>query len=293
MDFGGQFSARYSKQNSAHWEENFEENDLFRSFCSLKNLSGHWAKTLRTLRENFRTGCSKVHFCVSGRPSWGKPTCSEIFFYIDKFRHWAKHFSFFDKSFHAWLSKLHFLWPSIVFRIFFLTTNFCSIFIGFRRNISKLLVKNFHKNCQNRNLRVSGEISDEKKYVDCDNLIFSQVFSFFGWNFAGLLDGKTLQGCENYNLNNRRIVLSKSVFLRKLKLSKFFGNFSEIRRKIFRSLGEVFRRRWSKLHFTGQEKLFEGFYFEIKEISDLSTDIGRSIFGMCAKFFGMAVKIAS
>ena len=94
--------------------------------------------------------------------------------------------------------------------------------------------------------------------------MFSQVFSFFEWNFAGLLDEKTRQGSENYNLNNRRIVLSKSVFVRKLKLSKFFGNFSEIRRNIFRSLGEVFRRRLSKLHFTGLEKLFEGFYFEVR-----------------------------
>ena len=75
---------------------------------------------------------------------------------------------------------------------------------------------------------------------------------------------KTQQGSENYNLNNRRIVLSKSFFVRKLKLSKFFGNFSEIRRIIFRSLGEVFRRRLSKLHFTGLEKIFEGFYFEVK-----------------------------
>ena len=80
LDFGGNFSARLSKQNSTHREENFEEIDLFRSFCSLKNLSGHWAKTLRTLGKNFRTGFSKVHIYVSGRPSWAKPTCSEIFF---------------------------------------------------------------------------------------------------------------------------------------------------------------------------------------------------------------------
>ena len=62
-----------------------------------------------------------------------------------------------------------------------------------------------------------------KKYVDSDNLIFSQVFSFFGWNFAGLLEVKTRQGWENYILNFRRNVLSKSVFLRKVKFSKFFG----------------------------------------------------------------------
>ncbi len=110
-------------------------------------------------------------------------------------------------------------------------------------------------------------------------------WTFGGKNSAGLwkLHSKQPENCFE----------QKRFFLRKLKISNFFGNFSEIGRKIFRSLGEVFRRRLSKLHFTGQSKLFEGFYFEVKRNFDLSTDIGRNIFGMCAKFFGMAVKIAS
>ena len=133
----------------------------------------------------------------------------------------------------------------------------------------------------------------KKKYVDSDNLIFSQVISFFEWNFAGLLEEKTRQGYENYILNILRIVLSKSVFLRKLKFSKFFGNFSEIRRKFFRSLGEVFRRRLSKLHFTGLEKLFEGFYFEVKRnFWPFNGHWAKHFWNVC-KFFGMAVKIAS
>ena len=127
-------------------------------YASGRKLWGNWSvskflfiqKPFRALGKNsqdfkkkLRTGFSKVHIYVSGRPSWAKRTRSEIFFYINRFRHWAKHFSTFDKTFHAWLSKLHFLWPSIVFRKLFLRTNFCSTFIGFGWNISKLLVKNF------------------------------------------------------------------------------------------------------------------------------------------------------
>ena len=177
-----------SKQNSTHREENFEEMMCFEVFV-LSKIFRALGKNSHDYKKIFRTGFSRVHFYVSGGPGWAKRICSEIFFQTNKFRHWAKHFSSFDKIFHAWLSKLPFFWPSIVFRKLFLRTNFCSTFIGFRRNISKFLVKNFHKICQNRNLRVSGKISGEKKLCWLWQPDFFTSFLVFWvklcWTFGG------------------------------------------------------------------------------------------------------------
>ena len=160
---------------------------------------------------------------MSGGPSSAKPTCWEICFYINKFRHSAKHFSTFDKSFHAWLSKLHFLWPSIAFKELFLRTNFCSTFIGFGRNISKLLVRNFHQVCQNRNLRVSGFFSDEKICWFWQPDFFTSFLVFWVklcWTFGG----KNLTGLGNlHSKHPEKCFEQKCFFLRKLNFSKFFG----------------------------------------------------------------------
>ena len=138
-------------------------------------------------------------------------------------------------------------------------TKFCSTFFGFGWSISKLFAYNFQHVCHKRNLRLSGNFFGEKLLI-LTNWLFYKTFRFLGESFFSDFWRK------NYTLNIRKKLLSKSVFLRKLKSSKFFGNFSEVRRKFFRSLGEVFRRKLSKLHSTGQEKLFEGFYFEVKRI---------------------------
>ena len=66
-----------------------------------------------------------------------------------------------------------------------------------------------------------------KKYVDSDNLIFSQLFSFFGWNVVGLLEEKTWEGCQNYILNIGRKVFSKFFFVRKFKIFKILRNSGE------------------------------------------------------------------
>ena len=128
--------------------------------------------TFRTLGKNsldlWRKFFDKVFntaLYVSGGPISAERKCSANSFQIHFLKHCAKFFSNFHKVIMHGCRIFSSCDRSIVFRKFFLKTNFFSTFIGFGRNIPKLLVKNFHHVCQNRNLRPSGNFLEEKLLI--------------------------------------------------------------------------------------------------------------------------------
>ena len=265
LDFGGHFSAGLSKQNSTRREKNSEENDLFRSFCSLKNLSGHWAKALRTLRKNFRTGFSKVHSYVSGEPSWEKPTCSETFILYKQVQTLGETLFNFWQKFSCMVLEAPFSLTEYRFQETFLENKLLFNFYWFSteqfKTVDEKLPQNLSK-LQSTRLRKSFRW---KKNMWIVTTWFFTSYLVFCVKRCWTFGGKKLDRLVKTTFwTSGELFWARAFFLRKLNFSKFFGNFLEIRRKIFRSLGEVFRRRLSKLHFMGQEKLFEGFYFEVR-----------------------------
>ena len=123
----------------------------------------------------------------------------------------------------------------IVFRKFFMRTKFCSTFFGFGRSVSKPFAYNFQHVCHKRNLRLSGKFFGEKLLI-LTNWLFYKTFRFLAKFFSDFWRKKLDRVVKTTFWTSGETFWAKVFFLRKLKISKFFGTEA----KNFWVIGRVF-----------------------------------------------------